>query len=99
MVLIPRRDYVVIKAEVVENKTTTASGILLATKASNEDRQQIGKIVAVGQGIFLEDGKILPLGLEIGDEVLFNKYAGTEIKLDEEVHILLHDKDIIAIVK
>lgn len=99
MVLIPRRDYVVIKLAAVENKNKTESGILLATKASNDDRQQIGEIIAVGQGIFLENGTILPLGLEQGDKVLFNKYAGTEIKLDSEIHILLHDKDIIAIVK
>lgn len=100
MTIIPRRDFVAIKVQAQEKEKKTASGIVLTGKPANEDRQQIGEVVAVGSGIILESGQVLPLDIVPGDKVLFNKYAGTEIRTDgDEAFILLHDKDIIAIVK
>lgn len=99
MILIPRRDYIVVKVDEPDKEKKTASGIVLTTKASNEDRQQIAEVIAVGEGIFLENGNVLPLGIKVGEKVLINKYAGTEIKLDGETYILLHDKDIIATIQ
>ncbi len=58
-----------------------------------------GKVVAVGKGKLLEDGKVAPLDVKAGDRVLFSKYAGTEVKLDGEEHLIMREEDILGIVE
>jgi len=58
-----------------------------------------GKVIAVGSGKVLENGKRVPLQLKAGDRILFGKYSGTEVKIDGEEHLIMREDDIIAIVE
>ena len=101
MIIKPRLDYVVLKVE-EKKDTTTKSGIVVVQKNSNDDRQQFGIVMAVGEGRILESGDLMPLGLSEGQKVMFNKYAGTEIKAgtkDDGLYILIHERDIIATIE
>ena len=83
---------VVVKA--LEREEITKSGIVLPDTA--KEKPQEGKIIAVGPGDRDEDGKRIPVELKEGDRVLFQKYAGTEFKLDGEELLILSEKDILA---
>jgi chaperonin GroES len=58
-----------------------------------------GKVIAVGKGKMLEDGKIHPLDVKAGDRVLFAKYAGTEVKIDGEEHLIMREDDILGVIE
>ena len=77
----------------VEEEETTASGIVLPDTA--KEKPQKGKVLAVGDGK-LEDGKRIPLDVAEGDEVLYSKYGGTEIKIDGEELLVLRESDVLA---
>jgi chaperonin GroES len=96
----PRLDYVILQIEVASKEAKTDSGIFLPKKDSNSERQQFGIIKGVGEGRLLDSGIVMPLKLKVEQKVMFNKYAGTEIKVGdgEEQYILIHERDIIAIV-
>ncbi|MBR6502968.1 MAG: co-chaperone GroES [Clostridia bacterium] len=94
MTIKPLADNVVIKATVAEE--TTKSGIVL-TSASKE-KPQIAEVVAVGPG-GLVDGKEVVMTVSVGDKVIAAKYAGTEIKVDNEEYTVLRLSDILAIVE
>lgn len=83
---------VVVKA--LEREEVTKSGIVLPDTA--KEKPQEGKVIAVGPGDRDEDGKRIPVELKEGDRVLFQKYAGTEFKLDGEELLILSEKDILA---
>ena len=91
----PLGSRVVIKA--LEREEMTKSGIVLPDTA--KEKPQEGKVLAVGPGDRDEDGKRIPVELKEGDRVLFQKYAGTEFKLDDEELLILSEKDILAIVE
>jgi len=74
---------------------TTKSGIVLPDTA--KEKPQRGTIVAVGAGRLDDDGDRIPVDVEVGNEVLFAKYAGTEFKLDDEEYLILAEKDILAV--
>ncbi len=81
--------------EVLEEEETTASGIVLPDTA--KEKPQKGKVIAVGEGRFDEDGeKRIPLDVAEGDEVLYSKYGGTEIKVDGEDLLVLRESDVLA---
>ena len=90
----PLGDRVVVKPKAKEE--ITKSGIVLPDTA--KERPQEGTIIAVGTGRVLDDGKRLPLEVKVGDSILFAKYGGTEVKLDDEELLILSEKDILAIV-
>lgn len=90
----PLSDRVFIKVVAPEDKTT--GGIFLPDSA--QEKPQVGEITAVGPGRFGKKGSRLELDVKAGDQVLYSKYAGTEIKLEDEEYILLAEKDILAIV-
>ena len=94
MTIKPLADNVVIKATAAEE--TTQSGIVL-TSASKE-KPQIAEVVAVGPGGMV-DGKEVKMTVSVGDKVIAAKYAGTDIKLDNEEYTVLHLSDILAIVE
>lgn len=94
MTIKPLADNVVIKATAAEE--TTKSGIVL-TSASKE-KPQIAEVVAVGPG-GLVDGKEVVMTVNVGDKVIAAKYAGTDIKVDNEEYTVLHLSDILAIVE
>ena len=91
----PLGSRVVVKA--LEREEITKSGIVLPDTA--KEKPQEGKVLAVGPGDRDEDGKRIPVELKEGDRVLFQKYAGTEFKLDGEELLILSEKDILAIVE
>ena len=78
-----------------EEKEKTKSGILLPDSAKEKPHE--GKIVAVGEGKKNDDGKILPLTLKVGDKVLYGRYSGTEITVDEEIFIMMKEEEVVAI--
>ena len=90
----PLGDRVLLKP--VEKANTKKSGIIIPDTA--KEKPQEGEIVAVGKGKTTEDGKVLPMDVKVGDRVLYGKYAGTEIKIDEEEHIILNQDDILGII-
>jgi chaperonin GroES len=87
----PLADRVVIKP--AEQESQRASGIYIAETA--KEKPQKGSIVAVGPGRW-EDGKVEPMNVKVGDTVLFAKYAGTEIRLNDEDVLIMSQKDILA---
>lgn len=91
----PIGDRVII--DVVQEEEVTAGGLVL-TSASKE-KPQVGTVIAVGAGRILSTGEILPLTVQPGDQVFFEKYAGTEIAHDGKEFLIVHEKDIIAIVE
>ena len=90
----PLGDRVFIKISASEEKT--AGGILLPDSA--KEKPQIGEIVQVGDGKRNEDGSRQAMDVEVGNKVLYSKYAGTDIKLGEDEYVLLSEKDILAVV-
>jgi len=95
MKLKPLGSRVVIKA--LERDEMTKSGIVLPDTA--KEKPQEGRVLAVGPGDRNEDGVRVPVDLKEGDRVLFQKYAGTEFKLDDEELLIFSEKDILAIVE
>jgi chaperonin GroES len=63
-----------------------------------QEKPQEGKVIAVGTGKMLKDGKIVPLAVKPGDRILFGKYSGSEIKVDDKEYVFLNEDDILAIV-
>ena len=81
--------------EVAESDVTTASGIVLPDTA--KEKPQKGKVVAVGTGKLLENGQRAGLELKEGDSVVFSKYSGSEIKVDDKDYLIVRESDILAI--
>jgi len=81
----------------VEKEQKTAGGIIIPDTA--KEKPQEAKVVAVGNGKRLDDGKVLPLEVKVGDTILFSKYAGTEVKIEGEEHLILREDDVIGIVE
>jgi len=91
----PLRDRVVIKRE---DERTSAGGIVIPSTANNEKPTQ-GKVCHVGPGDLSKDGTLKPMVVKVGDNVLFSRYSGTEIKIDGEDYVIMKEEDILAIVK
>jgi len=91
----PLHDRVIVKR--VEEEEKTKGGIIIPDTAKEKPVE--GKVVAAGDGKIMEDGKKVPLEVKKGDRVLFGKYAGTEINIDGEEHLIMKEDDIIAIVE
>jgi chaperonin GroES len=92
MKLKPLGDRLIVQA--VEEEEKTASGIVLPDTA--KEKPQKGKVLAVGDGKIGEDGKRIPLDIKEGEEVIFSKYGGTEIKVDGEELLVLRESDVLA---
>jgi chaperonin GroES len=90
----PLGDRVFVKVSASEEKT--AGGILLPDTA--KEKPQVGEIVAVGPGKRNDDGSRQTPEVKVGDQVLYSKYAGTDVKLGNEEYVLLSEKDILAVV-
>jgi chaperonin GroES len=91
----PLGDRVVVKR--VQEDVKTAGGIIIPDTAKEKPIE--GKVIAVGNGKILEDGKVRPLDVKKGDKILFSKYAGTEIKVDGEELLMMREEDILGIVE
>ena len=85
-----------VEIKMLESEETTKGGIILAGTA--KEKPQMAEVLAIGPGA-VEDGKLIPMEVKIGDKVLMSKYAGTEVKIDGNEYIILSQKDILAIVE
>lgn len=94
-VLKPLGDRVII--EVAKEEEKTIGGIVLASAA--QEKPQTGTIVAVGEGRILDNGEKVPVAVKAGDTVMFEKYAGSEVKFEGKEYLIVHEKDIVAIVE
>ena len=91
----PLGDRVLIKA--LEREEKTKSGIVLPDTA--KEKPQEGRVLAVGSGKMLDNGTKVALEVQVGQKVIFSKYAGTEVKLDGEEMMILNERDILAVVE
>jgi chaperonin GroES len=96
MKLKPLHDNVIVKP--LSEEKTTKSGIVLPETVSGEKPEK-GEVLAVGPGKRTESGNLLPIGVKVGDKVIFKKYSPDEIKLDKQEYLLLSESDILAILK
>lgn len=91
----PLGDRVLVKP--IEEKEVKKGNIIIPDTAKEKPQQ--GEVVAVGKGKMTEDGKLLPMEVKVGDKVLYGKYSGTEIKIDGQEYLILHQDDILGIIE
>ncbi|MCX7703773.1 MAG: co-chaperone GroES [Planctomycetota bacterium] len=91
----PIMDKLIVKR--VSARDVTKGGIVLPDSAKEKPKE--GVIVALGEGRRLEDGKVVPFQVKVGDRVLFLSYAGSEVKLQDEEYLILEENDIMAVIK
>jgi len=91
----PLHDRVIV--ERFEEETTSAGGIFLPDSA--KEKPSKGKVVAVGKGKKLDSGEIMSLDVKVGDVVLFGKYSGTEVKVEEQDVLVMREEDIMGVVE
>jgi chaperonin GroES len=91
----PLHDRVLIKA--LEGEEKTKGGIIIPDTAKEKPSQ--GKVLAVGAGARDESGKLVPLGVKVGDKILYGKWSGTEVKIDGEDLMIMKESDILGIVQ
>ena len=91
----PLQDRIVVKR--IEEEEKTKGGIIIPDSAKEKPMQ--GEVIAVGTGKILENGKKQPLEVKKGDRVLFSKYAGTDIKIDEVEHLIMREEDILGVIE
>ena len=85
-----------ILVEVAEVKKTTEGGIFIPEQSQQKPTE--GKILAVGEGRYTEEGKLKPLSVKVGDKVLFGKYAGTEVEYESRTYLLMREEDILGVI-
>jgi chaperonin GroES len=90
----PLHDRVVIRR--VESEERTKGGIIIPDTA--KEKPQEGEVIAVGPGARDETGKVQPLDVQVGDRVLFGKWSGTEVKLDDEEYLIMKESDIMGVI-
>ncbi len=91
----PLQDRIIVKR--VQEEEKTKGGIIIPDTAKEKPIE--GKVLAAGNGKVLEDGKVRPLDVKAGDRVLFSKYAGTEVKIDGEEHLIMREEDILGVIE
>jgi chaperonin GroES len=91
----PLHDRIIVKR--LEEERTSAGGIIIPDTATEKPIQ--GKVIAVGNGKILEDGKVRSLDVKVGDKVLFGKYGGTEVKVDGEELLVMREEDVMAVIE
>ncbi len=91
----PLHDRILVKR--VEEQETVRGGIIIPDTA--KEKPQEGKVVAVGAGKVGDDGKKIPLDVKAGDKILFGKYSGSEVKIEEDEYLILREEDVLAILE
>jgi chaperonin GroES len=95
MKLRPLQDRIIV--ERIDEEEMSAGGIIIPDSA--KEKPQEGKIIAVGKGKISEDGKLTPVDVKKGDKILFSKYAGTEVNIDGEEHLIIREDDVLGVVE
>ena len=83
--------------ERVEEKETVKGGIIIPDTA--KEKPQEGKVIAVGNGKVTDEGKKIPLDVKAGDRILFGKYSGSEVKIDDKEYLIMKEEDVLAILE
>jgi chaperonin GroES len=91
----PLQDRLLVKR--VEEEQKTKGGIIIPDSAKEKPIE--GDVIAVGNGKVLEDGKVRPLDIKKGDRILFGKYAGTEVKIENVDHLILREEDVLGVIE
>ena len=91
----PLHDRLIVKRLTEENKTK--GGIIIPDSAKEKPLE--AKVVSVGNGKILEDGKVRPMDIKSGDTILFSKYSGTEIKIEGDEHLILREEDVLGVIE
>ena len=91
----PLHDRILIKR--IEEKEAVKGGIIIPDTA--KEKPQEGEVVAVGNGKKNEDGQVVPLDVKAGDHILFGKYSGSEIKIDDKEYLILKEEDVLGVVE
>ena len=91
----PLQDRILVKR--LEGEAKTAGGIIIPDNAKEKPME--GQVISVGNGKVLDDGKLRKPDVKAGDKVLFGKYAGSEVKIDGEEHLILREDDILGIIE
>ncbi|MGA3326580.1 MAG: co-chaperone GroES [Terriglobia bacterium] len=91
----PLHDRILIKR--IEAKEAAKGGIIIPDSA--KEKPQEGEVIAVGNGRKTEEGKVVPLDVKAGDRILFGKYSGTEIKLDNQEYLIFKEEDVLGVVE
>ena len=91
----PLQDRILVKR--VEEESRTKGGLIIPDSAKEKPAE--GVVIAVGEGKLGDDGKRMPLTVKVDDRVLFAKYAGTEIKINDEEHLVMREDDILGIIE
>jgi chaperonin GroES len=91
----PLSDRIVVQPREVETKT--AGGIVIPDSA-DKDKPIQGTVIAIGTGKYV-DGKIVPLQVKVGDKVLFGKYSGTNVKLDDQEYLVMREEDVMGVLE
>jgi chaperonin GroES len=92
----PLQDRVMVKR--LENGVEKTKGGIIIPDTTKVKPEQ-GKIIAVGKGKVNDDGKLIPVGVKVGDTILFGKYSGSEVELDGEEHLIMREEDILGVVE
>ncbi len=91
----PLHDRVLVKR--IEEKEVVKGGIIIPDTAKEKPME--GEVVAVGDGKILDDGKRMALDVKAGDRILFGKYAGTEIKIDDQDYVIMREEEVLAVIQ
>ena len=91
----PLHDRILIRR--VEEQESVRGGIIIPDSA--KEKPQEGEVIAVGKGKISEEGKVRPLDVKEGDRILFGKYAGTEVKIENVEHLILREEDILGVIE
>jgi chaperonin GroES len=89
----PLGDRVLVKA--LEKDKQERGGLIIPDTA--KEKPQEGEIIAAGKGKTTDDGKLIPIEVKVGDKILYGKYSGTEIKIDGDEYLIMHQEDILGI--
>jgi len=90
----PLHDRILIKR--IEEKETIKGGIIIPDTA--KEKPQEGEVIAVGNGKKTEEGKVIPLDVKAGDRILFGKYSGTEIKIEDNEYLILREDEVLGVI-
>ena len=91
----PLQDRIIVKR--LEEQQKTKGGIIIPDTAKEKPIE--GKVVAVGKGKFADDGKLIKMEVKVDDKVLFNKYGGTEVKIDGQEYLIMREDDILGVIE
>ncbi len=90
----PLQDRILVKR--IDEEETSKGGIIIPDSA--KEKPQEGKVIAAGKGKVNEEGKLHPLDVKKGDRVLFSKYAGTEVNIEGEEHLIIREDDVLGVI-